>query len=75
MVEVAQDLNEPPRDEPADAQVPSGAAPSSFAQQRLWFVDRLRPGSPAYHLPAALRYRPVGRGCGGAQPARDRPPA
>jgi amino acid adenylation domain-containing protein len=38
-----------------DACKASGGAPPSFAQQRLWFVDRLRPGSPAYHLPVALR--------------------
>lgn len=29
--------------------------PPSFAQQRLWFAERLHPGQPTYHLPVALR--------------------
>ncbi|MDT3395984.1 amino acid adenylation domain-containing protein [Streptomyces sp. B1866] len=29
--------------------------PASYAQQRLWFLERLTPGSASYHVPGALR--------------------
>ena len=40
---------------PVDRQ---NAMPLSFAQQRLWFLDRLdKRASAAYHIPAGVRLR------------------
>jgi len=29
----------------------------SFGQRRLWFIEQLQPGSPAYHVPGAVRMK------------------
>ncbi len=40
---------------PIDAAERNGYLPLSFAQQRLWFLDQLAPGSALHNVPSALR--------------------
>ncbi|WP_200215663.1 non-ribosomal peptide synthetase [Micromonospora coerulea] len=40
------------------ARVPrDGSLPLSFAQERLWFFEQLRPGTAVHHVPAVFRLR------------------
>ena len=50
-------LTAPPRRPlPPLARAPrDGPLPLSFAEERLWFAEQLRPGDPTYHVPALLR--------------------
>src|SRR6476469_2138621 len=34
----------------------TSAFPASFAQERLWFLDQMDPGDPAYHIAGAVRF-------------------
>ncbi len=37
--------------------IAAGELPLSYSQERLWILDRFEPGSAAYNIPAAVRFR------------------
>lgn len=58
VVHLLHALQASPREHsPVRRAAPNERVPLAFSQQRLWFLERLAPGSAAYHIPVVMRLR------------------
>ncbi|HSG38127.1 MAG TPA: condensation domain-containing protein, partial [Thermoanaerobaculia bacterium] len=60
IADLAPFVRETRRSQAAPSPVPgprTGDLQLSFAQQRLWLIDQLQPGNPAYNIPLAVRLK------------------
>src|ERR1700685_2855848 len=57
LIEKLRGANRPSTTGPIPRLLPGSQIECSFAQQRLWILEQLNPGTPLYNVPLALRLK------------------